>query len=344
MSYLLNHRGTEVTEIFRYFLYVLCVLAVQILLSAMPVSAQDRSVLHVPGDYATIGEALEVAHEGTLIQLAPGEYTESLVIDGPVALRGARGGQTTLIGTPDDPVIYVSNTRSVRIEGLTIRGGQYGVLVFRSHDVTLVSNVITDNRLVGVKVRVGAADIFNNTIAHTQPPYGRGIHITNTTGWPASHIIGNLIMDNAYMGIGTNMAGRVVIADNIVIGNGQRGIAVVEMSDALVANNTVEDNGGNGIYISDRSMVTACNNTVVNSLPSIEGSGRYGNGITIDFGSEVELYHNTVTGNANHGISVMDASYVTLGDNNVRDNGVDALWLDNTSRTIGRVMADDSCS
>jgi parallel beta-helix repeat protein len=179
---------------------------------------------------------------------------------------------------------------------------------------------------------------------YTQPPYGRGIHITNTTGWPASRIIGNLIADNAYMGIGTNMAGRVVIADNIVTRNGDRGIAVVEMSDVLVANNTVENNGGNGIYISDRSMVTACDNLVVNSLPTIEDSQRYGNGITIDFGSEVELYRNTVTGNANYGISIMEGSSVTLGDNDVDGNGGDALWRDNTSRTVGSIVAFDSCS
>jgi parallel beta-helix repeat protein len=210
--------------------------------------------------------------------------------------------------------------------------------------VTITDNIITDNRLIGVRVRMGAADIINNTIVHTQPPYGRGIHITNTTGWPASRIIGNLIADNAYIGIGTNMAGRVIIADNTVTGNGQRGIAVFEMSDAVVANNTVRDNGGNGIHISDNSMVTACNNTVTNSLPTITDSVRYGNGITIDFGSEVELYNNTITGNANYGISIMESSSVTLGANDVRDNGADAVWLDDTSGAVGSTAASDSCS
>lgn len=327
------------------FLWVLCVSVVQILLSLAPVSAQNRGALHVPADHPTIADALNAAPGGAVIQIAAGEYVESLVIDRPVMLRGSPRGETVLRGASDAPVIYVHDTRGVMLDGLTISGGEYGVLVFRSRDVTISQNVITDNRLAGVKVRMGAADILNNRIVNTQPPYGRGIHITNTQGWPASRIVGNIIAFNALSGVTTNMAGRVLITDNTVADNGQRGIAVTEMSDALVANNVVEDNSENGIYVSDTSMATVCNNTVVSSLlPTITGSGRYGNGITVDFGSQVELHNNTVTGNANYGISVLDASFVALGRNDVRDNGAAALWQDDRARIVGSMNTPELCT
>lgn len=325
----------------RYFLGVLCALAVQLVFAFAPVRANN--VLHVPGNYPTIADALDAG--GAVIQLAAGEYAESLVIDRPVMLRGDPRGETILRGTPDAPVVYIHNTQGVMIDGLTITGGEYGVLVVRSQDVTIANNRIVGNRLVGVKVRLGAADILNNLIADTQPPYGRGIHITNTQGWPASRIVGNVIAGNALSGVTTNMAGRVLIMDNTVTGNGQRGIVVAEMSDALVAENVVQNNVENGIYITDSSMVMVCNNTVGSSLlPAITGSGRYGNGITVDFGAQVELHNNTVTGNANHGISVLADSSVTIGRNDLRDNGAAPIWQDDTATTVASANPPDSCA
>jgi len=301
-------------------------------------------MIHVPGGYATIGEALAAAQRGEIVQIAPGEYREALEIDHPVTLRGSPHGETALVGADDAPAIYVHDTSGVHIDGLTIVGGQYGIFVTRSRDVTIAGNTITGSRLAGVKVRMGAADILNNIITDAQPPYGRGIHITNTNGWPASRIIGNTVSGNAHSGIVTNMAGRVVIADNLVTGNGQRGIAVTEMSDALVEDNQVEDNTGIGIYVSDTSMAAVCNNTVVRSLlPTITGSARYGNGITIDFGAQVELHHNTVSGSANYGISVLDTSSATLGENDVHDNAGADLWLDGSAQTVGSASLPGSC-
>lgn len=332
-----NHRGTE---IFRVVLCVLCVSAVQ---SVFPASANN--VLHVPGDYPTITDALDATDGGAVIQLAAGEYAESVVIDRPVLLRGDPRGESILRGTPDTPVVYIHDTQGVTLDGLTITGGEYGVLVLRSREVTIVNNQIVGNRLVGVKVRLGAADILNNLIADTQPPYGRGIHITNTVGWPASRIVGNTISSNALSGITTNMAGRVLITGNTVTENGQRGIAVAEMSDALVADNIVQNNVENGIYITDTSMVTVCNNTVGSSLlPTIISGGRYGNGITVDFGAQVELYNNTVTDNANYGISVLADSSVTIGHNDVSDNGVAAYWQDDSANTVTSANLPDLCA
>jgi parallel beta-helix repeat protein len=308
-----------------------------------PVAAQDDAdILRVPADYPTIAAAIDAAPIGATIEIAAGEYDESLTITRSLTLRGT--GETILRGTSDSPVILIQDTHAVVIEHLTITGGQYGVSVLRSRRVTIQHNVITENRLLGVRVRMASAHILNNIITHTQPPYGRGIHIMNTLDYPESRIIGNTVSYNAMAGIITNMVITVYIADNIVTHNGHRGIAITEMSRALVANNFVEDNGETGIYVTDSSTAIVCGNIVIDSqVLSVEGAVRYGNGITIDFGSTVELRGNTVTGSDNYGISVLSSSLVTLNENILNDNEAGALWVDDTAVTVTDATLPEEC-
>ena len=212
------------------------------------------------------------------------------------------------------------------IEGLTISGGKFGIFVTRSQNVTIRDNVISDSRLVGIKVRLGAADIWNNTIRDANAPYGRGIHITNTTQWAASYVIGNTVSGNALSGIVTNMTGMIYIEGNIVTDNQQHGISIDEMSHALVADNIVDRNAENGIYVFDMSMASICGNVVRNTVAEAEARGnRFGNGILIDFHSAAEVHDNIVTGSSKHGIQMLFASRIVASRNELRRNGDDGL-------------------
>ena len=155
------------------------------------------AVLHVPGDFDTIGAALAVVPDHGIIEVASGNYAEALVIQRPLTLRSADGSAAHLSGTDDEPIIQVIGTEDVIIEGLTLSGGKHGIFVTRSQDVTIRENRILSSRLAGIKVRLGAANIYSNTILEADAPYGVGIHITNTTQWPASHIFGNTVSGHA---------------------------------------------------------------------------------------------------------------------------------------------------
>jgi parallel beta-helix repeat protein len=212
-----------------------------------------------------------------------------------------------------------------------VRGGQYGISVIRSRDVVIQNNAIEDSRLAGIRIRLSGAEIIGNTITGAQPPYGRGIHVTNTMDWPMTVIRNNIIRNNAGGGIVTNMA-RVSVWRNTVTDNGARGIGITEMTEATVAENVVERNGENGIYISDQSVAVVCDNTVAGSLlPTIEGAGRYGNGITIDYNAEAELYRNVISGNAQHGISLLESAWALVAENEVGENGAEVLWADESA-------------
>lgn len=318
------------------------VLLLGALVFAALVAAQEARIVHVPADYATIAEALSTVPDGATIEVAPGEYAESLRIERPVILRGGVG-DVVISGNDDEAVVTIVDTSHVTVRGLTLVGGENGILVLRSRDVVIRNNVAQASRLVGIKVRMGSADIIGNTITGIQPPYGQGSHITNSMNWPTSTIRGNVISDNAMSGITTNMA-MVRITDNTVTGNGQRGIAVTEMSEAVVAQNTVDGNAENGITVFDQSQAIVCNNTVTGSqLPQITGEGRYGNGITVDFYSQAELHNNVIVDNANHAVSVLHSSQADVSDNIVRGNGSNGLWADQSSASLRNVDLPQSC-
>ena len=304
----------------------LAMLACVVLLLSTSHSSGLALIIHVPADYETISAALENAPDDAIVEVAEGNYRESLVIERPLTLRSKEGVTVLLSGSDDEPVIQISDTENVLIEDLTISGGKFGIFVTRSLNITIRNNVISDSRLVGIKVRLGSADIRNNTIRDANAPYGRGIHITNTTQWAASHVIGNTVSGNALSGIVTNMTGMIYIEDNIVTDNQQHGISIDEMSHALVADNIVDRNAETGIYVFDMSMASICGNVVRNTLAAVAGAGlRFGNGILIDFHSMAEVHNNIVIDNANHGIQMLFDSRIVASSNDLKRNGSDIL-------------------
>ena len=298
-------------------LYLKFVFAPLLLISFVGESLALAEVAQVPRDYATISLALESVPAGSVIELAAGAYREALFIDKPLTLRAVDAGEALLIAGDDQPVITISDTDSVTIEGLRIRGGEYGIYATRSDNVSIRDNVVTEARLTGIKVRLGAADIINNTVIQTRAPYGMGIHVTNTMEWATSRVIGNIVVANARSGIYTNMTGMIEIADNIVRDNGEHGIAVTEMSHADVVDNIVAGNRDSGIHLLDMSMARICNNIIAETQGAEAAHFRRGNGIMVDFHSEAVLASNTVQGSARHGISVLYGSSAWLHENHI---------------------------
>ena len=241
-----------------------------------------------------------------------------------------------LTSSDDEPVITVLDTRSVTIQGLSIVGGEFGIFVTHSQDVTIKDNFVSGSRLTGIKVRLGAADILDNTVFHARPPYGMGIHVTNTTQWPPSRVIGNLVFGNTRSGIYTNMTGMIEIMDNVVTDNGQHGIAITEMSHADVFGNFVVDNAETGIQLLDMSMAHICDNIVsdthgLSEAPQI----RQGNGIIIDYHSEATLSGNTIQGSAQHGVSILFGSTAFLHDNTIEDSDAQSVFVDKSQALDG---------
>ncbi|MGH9053401.1 MAG: right-handed parallel beta-helix repeat-containing protein [Acidimicrobiia bacterium] len=263
------------------------------------------AVIEVPGDASTVGEALAAAPEGAVVRLAPGRYEESLVVQGPVTIEGPATGQATIVGRPGQPVITVTGTRDVTLQGLTITGGELGVLIEDSEGVLVADNLVTGNSLRGVKVVFGSARIVGNVVADTFSPYGKGIHVANAMSRSPSVVEGNLVEGSGSEGILTNLV-RVVVEGNRVLDNGSDGIAVSEMSHARVLGNTVAGNGRAGIYVVDMSMADLERNLV---------EGNRSDGVRLEFHAQARLLGNEVVGNEGCPVATGTSSAVFQRDN-----------------------------
>lgn len=265
----------------------------------------NSSVIEVPADYPTIAQALAAAADGATIRLSPGVYEESLLINRPVTLEGPGRETAQIRGNSDTPTISVMDTSDVTIRGLTITGGEFGVLVRNSKDITITGNTISDNHMRGVRVVFGSAHIIDNLIVDTSGTGAKGIHIANALSWPESTVSGNVIERSGAEGILTNLA-QVMIENNVVRDNGGRGISINEMSIASVLDNTVTGNADTGILVLDMSSATVDGNEI-----SVVG----GDGIRLEFHAEARVSDNHILSENGCGIVVGGGSLIA-GDGN----------------------------
>jgi hypothetical protein len=102
--------------------------AVLLALGAAAAGARAASTLCVggPGCFATVQAAVDAAHDGDTITIAPGTYAGGITIDVSVDVRGAGAGQTVIKG--GGPVLVIgkelaATEPTVSIRGVTITGG-----------------------------------------------------------------------------------------------------------------------------------------------------------------------------------------------------------------------------
>lgn len=124
-----------------------------------PVSAAEKTV-RVPADQPTIAKAMETAAPGDTVLVAPGTYTEVLLVKDGVVLRseGGRDATTIAYGEPpandqNEAVVSLQNTsNSTQVVGFTIDGrsvAKRGLLVFKNG-----APVIADCRVRGCMMGV----------------------------------------------------------------------------------------------------------------------------------------------------------------------------------------------
>lgn len=266
--------------------------------------------LRVPGDYGTMAAALSVACPGDTVLLAPGTYTgpgnRDLHIEGEGLVIASEGGpEVTVIDCERSGrafEIWAART-SVRIEGLTIRGGRPyfpdysdvlmgGGVLLRYGELVLVDCIVEGNRTSG---NGGGIAAF----------YGR-LRIEDC------RIVGNLASYDR-----DRDGGGVFARDSEVV-----------LLRSKVAGNR-SNRGGGGIYLQNGSLV------VDTSVLSGNHSG-FGAGIWLGTQSgdvDAEVRGTTIAGNS----ALVDGGGIFFSGSADLSVTSSVLWGNHASRQGGEV-------
>ena len=235
------------------------------------------AVLHVPGEYATIQEAVDAASDGDTVLLADGTYSgvgnRGIQWDARakhLVIRSENGRDLCIIDCQEEDRAFLLNQgqdRRDHIGGLTIRNGK----IFGPGGAICI--ISTSPRILNCLMENNSSFCIN-----LDSYYGGGAIAVYDSAAPL--IKGNIIRNNSTcsMGGGVRYDQRAsgVLENNIIVGNksnsmGGGGICVSHFSDPLIINNLIarnvaDDPGyggyGGGIY-SSHSGPKIINNTIV---------------------------------------------------------------------------------
>jgi parallel beta-helix repeat protein/predicted outer membrane repeat protein len=228
----------------------------------------------VPGDFATIQEAINAAVEGDIIGVSEGTYTENITISKDITIKSASGASTTIIdGNSLGSVVTFSGgvTTSAVLDGFTIQNGlaeKGGGIYCDSSSPTITNCTITGNS--------ASSD-------YSYSGYGAGIYCDSSSSTITNCTISNNSGSNNGGGIYCTESSSLTITDCTIAGNSASTIDII-----------IGGYGeGGGIYCTESSSLTITDSKIKNNY-GFHGSG----GIYCSDSSSLSITDSTITGNS----------------------------------------------
>jgi len=228
------------------------------------------ATLHVPDDYPTIQEAIDVAANGDIILVAPDTYVENINFLGKdIKVKSEKGpGVTVINGNRMGSVVTFQSEESIDaiLEGFHLTNGfsnAGGGILCENSAPTIVGNTISFNESGydggGILCNSSDALILNNSIQHNWAAKSGGGIWCGSGLSPSPTIINNLISSN----IASGWEGGGIYV------NGE-GMSPVIINNTIVKN--ISYGNGGGFRMTINSPV--CNTIVWGNQPDqIHGYG-----------------------------------------------------------------------
>jgi len=297
-------------------------------------------------DAETIAEALSRAGPGAVIVIAPGTYTDSLVIEYPVQLIAAAENDPPVIAPMEGPCL-VSKASGAAITSLRLAlpvadpvpSSPVACVMVSGGKMTLRNSEVSSQQGPAVVVEYGANPVIEgNTIDG-----GEDVGIVVRSGATGT-ISGNTLKDLKKQSLLVRGGARPDIEDNTIEASGgvvftegaggtlrgnrilssrANAIEVGTGADPVVADNMIKDAREAGVYIYDHGKGRFEGNAIVASKLS---------GVVVAGGGSPVLVGNSLRENGEHGVLVLDQSKTLLERNTVENNKGNALVIGPESR------------
>lgn len=182
---------------------------------------QDGSKKH---PYKTIAKALDKVDEDDKVHVAAGTYEENILIPEKVELYG-EDRTKVIIKADDDDYETVDMDHGAKINGVTVRGGEYGIRVGKNARASIVNCIVKDNEQDGILVEKGDIDDKKKV-----------------------SISDSLITENGRAGI-YSAKRRLVLIYNEITHNDSDGVDIEAGSSVYINKNKIKDNDGSGLKL-----------------------------------------------------------------------------------------------
>ena len=313
-------------------------------------------VIRVPGQQATIQQAIEKSDPGDIVLVSPGIYRERLRMKPGMTLRsvGEKGAFQTVIdcGGLEGELPGVTMAEGATLDGFTVTGvGRYDEARWKknwddhgntqSHEhmggfgipgigvdqvnCTVINNIVHHNGGTGIAIS-GSEEGANSPVVRGNISYrnmGGGIGSMNGS---AAVIDSNRCYENFYAGIGNHNASPLVMGNTCYI-NVRAGIGVSEGACPVIRGNDCYQNRRAGIGV----------RTGVETRPVIEGNDCYENemaGIGMEEGSSPIVRGNNCYRNLLAGIGCRGGAIGLIVGNSCYENKAAGIGIESAQARL----------
>jgi parallel beta-helix repeat protein len=315
-----------------------------------------------PAVYHTIQAAVNAAHSGSTIKVAPGLYDENVtvsksltILGGQVVMAGESGPSTVEYETTG---FTVASANNVTIKGFTIEGDPASTtLTGLAILATNSANSAFENNVIVASAIDLDGGVTHTAVANNSDPTGStfAIDVTGKSSSNAYDTFTNNILNQGTFALDASATGAAVKGNTVTNGDGFDNDAnSVTFTDNTATNNNpgnFADTGNNNTYVSNTATYVNGTGTQFAGFDLTGGGkltvtnnvadGAQFIGFNIAGGSTLSMQGNTADGNGIHGFNVSVAS-ATFKSNTAVSNGAEdfdviggpATLIDNVADTI----------
>ncbi len=269
---------------------------IPVALVAIVIPAAYAATLTVPGDAATIQEAIDAAAPGDTVLVKAGTYAEPLILKSGVSLEGEESG-TIVVGDATHPAVTIEQCEDITLESLT----------FTQPEDVEAPDAETPISPVGV-VRESRVRILKCVFE------GGGAMGLAIDGVGNVEIRDSVFRNNACNGVFAEKQSTVTLHRCDLLDNGRSGVVAKDPETRMTLGySTSSGNGWSGMN------VYYGGNLIVDHCRAIDNKGY---GICVqNIGTHLNVTNSTVTGNSRSGVYVQIGSKTTFASNTYEPNG-----------------------
>ncbi|MFE4965798.1 right-handed parallel beta-helix repeat-containing protein [Streptomyces sp. NPDC056660] len=310
------------------------------------------------GAYRTIGEAIRAASPGDLVVIAPGTWTENLVLDRAVVLTAEHGRGSVVIAAPPGeapavtvdgpdcalhnitvwgsdagrPAVSVSPGAGLVLEECSVEGGRVQAKGPDDEEGGTTAVVLRRCRLEGA--RLAGLHLAGGVRARVEDTAVTGVDGTGVVLSGTASLDAVRLRLERTTGSGVRLRGRsrLRLTDSVLAGSGRAGLLLEDATEATAGESRIDTPGAAGVHLtgSARAELTDCkirgaaaSGLVVQETARLSASGCFvadagANGLLVTGAGEADLADCRIDRSAFSAVHLAGTAVGRLADCRVR--------------------------